>query len=221
MIKVRSVLRDVLGPLSLTLVLAGCASAIQSTPDNPTGAGGLIPNVKDKDVGLVAYAPGLELKRYKAIVVEKFPVTDPDVKDEGDRRFAAKMAPKLQLELVRRLKDSGVFQRVVNTSETQYQPGAEPALRLQGAITRLGRGSQVARYFVGIYGIGRARAQADMRLIDASSGRVVLVTADRWLANVGMFGGDDEDLLEQSFDGIAESLAKLLVRLSNGEKPGK
>ncbi|HEV8643581.1 MAG TPA: DUF4410 domain-containing protein [Methylomirabilota bacterium] len=207
--------------LVLLLAMAGCSSAIQSSPDNPMSAGGLTPNVKDQDVGLVAMAPGFDVSKYKVIVVEKFPVTDRELKDEGDRRFAAKMAPKLQLELVRRLKDSGLFQRVVNTSAAQYQPGAEPALRLQGAITRLGRGSQVARYFVGAYGIGRARAQADMRLIDASSGRVVMVTADRWLANVGMFGGDDEDLLEQSFDGIAESLAKLLVRLSKGEKPGK
>lgn len=207
--------------LVLLLAMAGCSTAIQSSPDSPMSAGGLTPNVKDQDVGLIAMAPGFDVSKYKVIVVEKFPVTDRELKDEGDRRFAAKMAPKLQLELVRRLKDSGVFQRVVNTSEAQYQPGAEPALRLQGAITRLGRGSQVARYFVGIYGIGRARAQADMRLIDVSSGRVVMVTADRWLANVGWFGGDDEDLLEQSFDGIAESLAKLLVRMSKGEKPGK
>jgi len=198
----------------LLLAMAGCSTAIQSDPDNPMSAGGLTPNVKDQNVGLVAMAPGFDVSKYKVIVVEKFPVTDRELKDEGDRRFAAKMAPKLQLELVRRLKDSGLFQRVVNTSEAQYQPGAEPALRLQGAITRLGRGSQVARYFAGIYGIGRARAQADMRLIDVSSGRVVMVTADRWLANVGWF-------LEQSFDGIAESLAKLLVRMSKGEKPGK
>jgi hypothetical protein len=205
----------------LLLAMAGCSTATQSSPDNPMGAGGLTPNVEDQDVGLVAMAPGFDVSRYKVIVVEKFPVADRELKDEGDRRFATKMAPKLQLGLVRRLKDSGLFQRVVNTSEAQYQPGAEPALRLQGTITRLGRGSQVARYFVGIYGIGRARAQADMRLIDASSGRVVMVAADRWLANVGWFGGDDEDLLEQSFDGIAESLTKLLVRLSKGEKPGK
>jgi hypothetical protein len=205
----------------LLLAMAGCSSAIQSSPDDPMSAGGLTPNVKDQDVGLVAMAPGFDVRKYKVVVVEKFPVSDRELKDQCDRRFAAKMAPKLQLGLVRHLKDSGLFQRVVNTSDAQYQPGTEPALRLQGTITRLGRGSQVARYFVGLYGIGRARAQADMRLIDASSGRVVMVTADRWLANVGLFGGDDEDLLEQSFDGIAESLAKLLVRLSQGEKPGK
>src|SRR5438552_157039 len=202
------------------LGLAGCG-AMQSTPDNPTGAGGLMPNVEDRDAGLVAVAPGFSISRYKVIVVEPFPVTDPTSKDEGDRRFAAKMAGFLQLELVRRLKASGLFPTVVNGSQTQYKPGAAPALRLQGAITRLGRGSQVARYFAGLYGAGRARAQADMRFVEASSGRVVMVTADRRVASIGWFGGSDEGHLEESFDDMARDLGKFLVRLSKGEAPGK
>jgi len=190
----------------LLVGIAGCG-AMQSTPDNPTGAGGLMPNVEDKDAGLVA--------------VEPFPVTDATSKDEGDRRFAAQMAGFLHLELVRRLKTSGLFQTVVNTSQTQFKPGAQPALRLQGAITRLGRGSQVARYFAGLYGAGRARAQADMRFVEASSGRVVMVTADRRIASIGWFGGSDEGHLQESFDDMARDLAKFLVRLSKGEAPGK
>jgi hypothetical protein len=205
----------------LLLALAGCVGATQTSPDNPTSAGGLTPNVNDKDAGLVALAPGFDITKYKIIVVEKLPVTDPDIKDEGDRRFAAKMAPKLQMELVRRLKDSGLFQRVVNTSETEFTPGAEPVLRLQGMITRLGRGSQAARYFAGVYGAGRTRAQADLRFVEVSSGRVVMVTADRRIASVGFFGGSDEEHLEESFDDMARDFAKFLVRLSKGEAPRK
>jgi hypothetical protein len=213
----RAARSQALGLLSLTLVLAGCFGAMQSTPDNPTGAGGLTPRVEDPDAGLVAVAPGFDLKRYKIVVVEKFPVTDPGLKDEGDRRFASKMAPILQIELVRRLKDSGLFRNVVNTSESQYRPGSEPALRLEGAITRLGRGSQVVRYFAGAFGAGRTRAQADMRLVEVPSGRVVAVTADRRIASVGFFGGTDEEHLEESFDDMARDFAKFLVRLSRGE----
>ena len=205
----------------LLLALTGCVGATQTSPDNPTSAGGLTPNVNDKDAGLVALAPGFDITKYKIIVVEKLPVTDPDIKDEGDRRFAAKMAPKLQMELVRRLKDSGLFQRVVNTSETEFTPGAEPVLRLQGMITRLGRGSQAARYFAGVYGAGRTRAQADLRFVEVSSGRVVMVTADRRIASVGFFGGSDEEHLEESFDDMARDFAKFLVRLSKGEAPRK
>src|SRR5206468_5077689 len=116
-------------------------------------------------------------------------------------------------ELVRRLRESGQFQRVVNLTEGGYKPVAgEKMLRLEGDITRLGRGSRVARYFAGIYGAGRARAQADMRFVDASSGRVMMVTADRRIAQVALFGGDDQDLLKESFDDMARDLTKTAIR---------
>lgn len=200
------------------LTLAGCSASMMSSPDNPTSAGGLTPNVKDKDIGLVAVAPNFNMSKYRVIVVDRFPVTDPETKDEGDRNFAAKMAPKLHQDLVRRLQESGLFQRVVSGGDTQFKPGAEPALRLQGAITRLGRGSQAARLFGG-FGAGRARAQADMRFVDVSSGRVVLVAADRRIADGGWFGGDDENLIDDCFDDMAKDLAKFLVRLSKGDAP--
>src|SRR2546422_2851743 len=201
---------------AVVLAIAGCG-AMQSTPDNPTGAGGLMPTVEDKAAGLVAVAPGFNISRYKVIVVEPFPVTDPTSKDEGDRQFAAKMAGFLQLELVRRLKSSGLFPTVVNGSQTQYKPGAQPALRLQGAITRLGRGSQVARYFAGLYGAGRARAQADMRFVQASSGRVVMVTADRRVASIGWFGGSGRGDLRGALDRHAPGLGEVLGRVLEGE----
>src|SRR3989441_2996338 len=131
------------------------------------------------------------------------------------------MAGFLQLELVRRLKSSGLFPTVVNGSQTQYKPGAQPALRLQGAITRLGRGSQVARYFAGLYGAGRARAQADMRFVEASSGRVVMVTADRRVASIGSVGGSDAGAPAGAVADLGPQLGKFLVRLSKGEAPGE
>ena len=200
------------------LVLAGCGSR-RSSPDNPMSAGGLTPSIQDAEAGLVGVAPGFDIRRYKIIAVEVFPVTDPDMKDAGDKAFAAKMTSRFQLELVRRLNESGLFQQIVNTSQTQLKPTNAPALRLRGSITRLGRGSQAARYFAGLYGAGATRAQADMQLVDAASNRVVVVTADRRLASVGFLGGSDEEHLEESFDDIARDLAKFLVRLSKGEAP--
>src|SRR5204862_8221490 len=149
----------------------------------------------------------------------RFPVTD-KLDDEGDRRFAAKMAAFYRTELVRRLRESGLFQRVVEVDGAGYQPRpGERVLKLEGAITRLGRGSQAARYFAGLYGAGRARAQADVQLLDAASGKVGLVTADRRVASVGMFGGSDEEHLEESFNDLARDFAKFLVRLSQGQAP--
>ena len=45
----------------LSLAVAGCWGAIKTSPDNPTGAGGLTPNVEDKDAGLVAVASGFHV----------------------------------------------------------------------------------------------------------------------------------------------------------------
>jgi len=204
-----------LGLLILAFVLAGCgAGAIQTTPDEVLTVGGLTPNVKDKDAGLVAIAPGFDLKKYKLIAVEKFPVTDPAVKDEDDRRFGAKMSPVFQVELVRRLRDTKLFEQVVDISEIQVAPGSQ-ALRLEGVITRLGRGDRALRMWVG-GGAGAARAQAELRFVDVASGQVVMATADRRIAKVG---GSSTELVEESFDDMARDLAKFLIRLSKGEAP--
>jgi len=207
--------------LALSLLLAGCFGAYQVTADNPTGAGSLRPTVEDKDAGLVGIATGFEVKSYPVIAVALFPVTDPSVKDDGDRRTAASMATFLQSELVRRLRESGLFAQVVNLTETPWQPGAQKALRLEGTITRLGEGSQAARAMFGLYGAGKARAQSDMTFRDAQTGQPVMVTADRRVAQMGIFGGDSKDHLRESFDDMARDLAKFLVRLNRGEAPRK
>ena len=215
--------RSFLGVLGLilSLLLAGCYGAYQVKADHPTGAGSLTPTVEDKDAGLVGIAGGLDVKVYRVIAVSFFPVTDLTIKDEGDRRLAASMSAFFQSELVRRLRESGLFAQVVNLTETPWQPGAEKALRLDGRITRLGEGSQAARAFFGLYGAGKARAQSDMTITNVQTGQPVIVTADRRVAQMGFFGGDSKDHLKESFDDMARDLARFLVRLSRGEAPRK
>lgn len=201
----------------LAAIVAGCVGAQQTSPDNVLSAGGLTPNVKDKDTGLVALAPGFDIKKYKTIAVTLLPVTD-RMEDDGDRRFAAEMSTYFQGELVRHLRSSGLFLRVVNSGESEFKPGAETTLKVEGAITRLGRGSQAVRYLVG-FGAGAARAQADMKFVEVPSGKVVMVVADRRIATAGQFGGSDREHLRESFDDMARDLARFLVRLSKGEAP--
>ena len=207
--------------LALSFFLSGCFGAYQVKADNPTGAGRLMPTVEDKDAGLVGIVGGFDIKAYPVIAISLFPVTDPTIKDDGDRRLAASMSAFFQAELVRRMRESGLFTRVVNLTETPWQPGADKALRLDGRITRLGEGSQAARALAGLYGAGKARAQSDMTLTDAQTGQPVIVTADRRVAQMGLFGGDSKDHLKESFDDMARDLAKCLVRLSRGEAPRK
>jgi hypothetical protein len=210
-----------LAPLALALAvaLAGCYGAQQTRADDPVGAGGLKPAVEDKDAGLVGLAPGFNVKTYQVIAVEPFPVTDPAIKDDRDRRLATSMSTFLQGELVRRLRESGVFTRVVNLSETTMPSTQERTLKLSGTITRLGEGSQALRMMWGAYGAGRTRTQVEMRFVDARTGEVKLVTADRRIASVGMWGGDSKDHLKESYDDMARDLGKFLTRLARGETP--
>jgi Domain of unknown function (DUF4410) len=203
----------------VALATVGCFGAQQTRPDDPVGFGGLKPSVEDKDAGLVGLAPGFDIKRYAVVAVQPFPVIDPNIKDEDDRKLATMMSSVLQAELVRHLRASGVFTRVVNLAETSMPTTNEQVLKLQGNIGRLGEGSQALRAFFGLYGAGRTRTQVEMAFVDARSGRVQLVTADRRIASMGMFGGDSKDHLKESYDDMARDLAKFLARLSHGEAP--
>jgi hypothetical protein len=207
--------------VAMITVLTGCG-ATMSSPDNVKSVGDMTPKTEDKDLGLVAVAPGLDLKAYSVVVVNAFAVTDSAVKDDGDRRTAAQMSTFFQNELVRRLKETGLFPRVVSASETDFKPApGDKVLRLDGTITRLGEGSQVARYFAGIYGAGRTRAQAELQFVDPATNRVMIAAADRRIAQIGVFGGDSKGHLRESFDDMARDLGKFLVRLSKGEAPTK
>ena len=210
-----------LAPLALALMiaLAGCYGAQQTRADDPVGAGNLKPVVEDKDAGLVGLATGFNVKNYQVVAVEPFPVTDPAIKDDDDRKLAAAMSAFLQSELVRRLRESGVFTRVVNLAETTLPSTPERTLKLSGAITRLGEGSQALRMMWGAYGAGRTRTQVEMRFVDTRTGQVQLVTADRRIASVGMWGGSSKDHLKESYDDMARDLSRFLARLSRGETP--
>lgn len=206
------------GIVLIALTLSGCFGAYQVSPDDPVGAGALKPTQEDKDAGRVGMAVGFNVKDYPMIAVEQFPVAKSEIEDEGDQRFADRMAAFYQSELVRRFRETGLFRSVVNLSETDFSTRPDKTLRLRGSITRLGRGSQAVRYLVG-FGAGSTRAQAEMHFEDAESGQVLMVTADRRLASVGVFGGDDEDFLRESFKDMARDLARFLTRLAKGEAP--
>ena len=173
----RSPVRGNLGVMALCLALAGCG-AVRSSADNPLTVGGLTPKVEDKDAGLVAVAPGLDLKKYKVVVVEKFSVSSGQIEDDGDRRLAEKCGLH-RLGGCRRECDGGQALRCPGASSARRNHAARPESKSLGA--------------------GRIRVSGGMQ----------------W------FGGDDEEILNESFDDMARDLAKFLVRLSKGEAPSK
>ena len=200
-----------------SLVLAGCLGVQRTTPDDPVAAGGLTPSQHDRDAGLVGMASSFDLKEYRVIAVERFSLTEMKTEEE-DRQLGVAMASFLQSEIVRRLRDTGLFSKVVNLSETELTASPERALRLRGTISRMERGSQATRVMFGIYGAGRARAQMEVHFVDAQSGTVVLVTANRRIGT-SVSAGAGEDHLRGLFDAMAEDLARFLTRLAKGEAP--
>ncbi len=198
--------------LATALLVTGCMGAMARPPENPAGAGGLTPVTEDPDAGLVGVAGGFELKRYPLFLVDRFTVPSSLVKDEEDKKYAALFPVALQSEMVARLRATGLFDRVVNLSETQFSPGDQPALRLEGTITKLDPGSRALRYMVG-FGAGAAKAQAETRLIDVQTGNVMVVTADRREAYFGIFGGDSEDHMREALSDMARDYARFMVRL--------
>jgi hypothetical protein len=182
------------------------------------GAEELKPTQEDKDAGLVGITAGLNLKDYQVINVEPPEVAKSEIEDAGDQRFANSMAMSYQFELVRRLRETALFGKVL--TDTEIPADAGKALKLRSVITRLGRGSQALRYLVG-FGAGSTRAQAEMYFVDAESGRTVMVTADRRVGSMGFFGGDDEEFLRESFSDMARDLGRFLTRLASGQAPKK
>jgi hypothetical protein len=198
--------------LATALLVSGCMGAMARPPESPAGAGGLTPVTEDPDAGLVGVAGGFELKRYPLFLVDRFTVPASLVKDEEDKKYAALFPVALQSEMVARLRATGLFDRVVNLGETQFSPGDQPALRLEGTITKLDPGSRALRYMVG-FGAGADKAQAETRLIDVQTGAVMVVTADRREAYFGIFGGDSEDHMREALSDMARDYARFMVRL--------
>jgi hypothetical protein len=204
-------MKRTLAALAAALVMTGCG-AMSRPPENPAGAGGLRPVTEDADAGLIGVASGFELKRYTVILVDRFTVPASLVRDADDQKAAAVFPVALQSELVTRLRATGLFDRVVNLSETQAPAGEYTALRLEGTVTKLDPGSRALRYMVG-FGAGATKAQAETRLVDVQTGKVMVVTADRREAYFGIFGGDSEDHMREALSDMARDYARLMVRL--------
>src|SRR5207302_9263352 len=99
--------------------------------------------------------------------------------------------------------------------------GAVAVFRLEGAVSQL-----ELDYFAPSRrwrGVGPGSVQVETRFIDAASGRVVLVTADRRTARYVTSAARDvpgtEARLEEVFGYLADDLVRFLVRVGAPARP--
>ncbi len=216
-------------PLAICLAAAvvaasGCGN-VAVRPEEPIGAASLKPTREDTHAGLVGIARGFDVKAYRAVVIERFIVSDKDLSEEDDKKLAQTMPGYLQSQLVERLRATGLFERVVNQGEPGRPTEETKALRLHGEITALSGGSRALRFWIS-FGAGRSKVQIETRFQDAETGATVLVTADRRVGALSEamsldYGGSNEALVTQTLNDMARDLARFLVRLSRGEAPRK
>jgi len=107
--------------------------------------------------------------------------------------------------------------------DTASPPEDGKTLKLQGTITELSGGSRALRFWIS-FGAGRSRVQYETRMVDAESGAVLLVTADRRIGVMSEamsldYGGGSRELLEQTLSDAARDFVLFLTRLAGGQGP--
>jgi hypothetical protein len=204
------------------LWLAACGN-VQVKPDQPIGTATLKPTIEDKRAGLVGIAPEFTPKAYRRISVEIFAVTDKNIDGDDDKQFAQVMPVYLQAKLVEQLRAERLFEQVATPEDTASPPEDGKTLKLQGTITELSGGSRALRFWIS-FGAGRSRVQYETRMVDAESGAVLLVTADRRIGVMSEamsldYGGGSRELLEQTLSDAARDFVLFLTRLAGGQGP--
>ena len=213
--------RGALAVVALSLVYSGCShlGAAQQVPVSPVGTADLKPTQPDPSAGLVTVRSGFDVKKYPAIVILAFPVTDSGVMSKEEAKLTVSIPPYFQLQIAQRLRATNAFTRVDLAKDGTPAPTGEGLLRLEGRITRLAAGDDTSAWvpFSGYSRLGdRMRAQIETSLVDAQTGQVMAVTADRREAPNSGFQ-TAESYVEESFQAMARDLVLFLERLVKGE----
>jgi hypothetical protein len=173
--------------MSIAVAAGGCGPT-QTTPHQWHGASGIVPNREDKDAGLVGVASGFDIRRYASVVIDRCTVVESEIRDAEDRELARAMTAFLQGEMARRLEATGLFERVVNLGESPQPAAPEDGIRVECVVTQLTPGVEIGRAHPYAGGSGRTKAEAEFRFVDAQTGSIVMVTADRRVAVRGRSG---------------------------------
>lgn len=150
-----------------------------------------------------ATAPAVDFTKYNTVVVLDFE----NKAMPADKAMGQRFAEKIALSVL----NTGAFQKVERT------PQAEPAIVIDGAITRYEEGDPTMRFLIGL-GAGSSYFDAIVNLTDGQSGEKlgdILVDKNSWVLGGGIAASQDVNSHMQS---AAETIAENLASAKQGKE---
>lgn len=153
-------------------------------------------------------------KSYDTLVIKQFTADKAEYSrvDDEERGVIEKMKPNLVRTisdtLEAELKAKNIFKKIIKDGNPTGK-----AVILEGEITEFNAGSKALKFFVG-FGAGKAYLKSKGRLLDAATGKELVVFEDRetgYLGSMSLMSYDD--LFPHQAKGMGENLAKFLEKL--------
>lgn len=162
--------------------------------------------------------PELDVRKYRTLYIAPTRI-DPSAyyrKGEMDHQIATNIAAGIHADLVRELKDAGIFQFV--SDDPFFAAPRQQALTLETRITEIDSGDPEKRYKPG-FGAGATLIQIEGKLVENRTCRTLIEFADRrnhpgdalWVGK--QRSADPQYLIALDSAGIMRGVVKLFIYL--------
>ena len=143
---------------------------------------------------------------YQVVEIERFAVADGVEFPENDMN-------ELMSYMVVHFNKSRRFEQVFLATDTAAQTAPARRAKISGTVTKYSKGNRAARYLVG-FGAGRTKLVADVKVVDAETGEVLLEQKVDGHVYGGLFGGETD----AAKGGLASDIIKAMTKKGHANK---
>ncbi len=163
--------------------------------------------IKD-DLGMVWSKPGLDLKQYDAIIVERPDISKLPTPAKFDYDTYART---FQMNLVAQIKLGKLFKDVYTFKDSDL--AGKKVLLLKSQIEELNPGSAAARFWIG-FGAGKAAVGIKSMLLESKDGTEASGILMKWYGRkLGISSSNSMAMLDKGTIGLAQLLYSYIDRL--------
>jgi hypothetical protein len=137
---------------------------------------------------------------YKVVEIEKFTV-------QQGVEFSDHEVTELMSYLVTNFNKSRRFENVFLATDAASQTAGAHRAKVTGTVTKYKKGSRAARYLVG-FGAGRTKLVANVKVVDAETGNVLVEQSVDGYVYGGLFGGETDSAKADMSSEIIKSMTK-------------